>query len=279
MKTADETVRGGESVGTRYGRSRAMSLGTMAFVLGLVACIHLGFWALKNPATTAASVDGRLASVSYNRFAGAPSSGLTVPEARIRADLTAIAGQARAVRTYASTQGLERVPPIAAELGLTLTLGAWIDNDNARNEREIVSALDLARHNPNVTRLVVGNETVFRHERSVADLIRIIQRVKRDSPVPVATAENWQTFIQHPELGNAVDQIFAHIIPYWEGTPKQTAVERSLEIYDQLQATFPGKTIVVGELGWPSAGRNYEQSMPGSITQGVVLRDFVARAT
>jgi exo-beta-1,3-glucanase (GH17 family)/cellulose synthase/poly-beta-1,6-N-acetylglucosamine synthase-like glycosyltransferase len=279
MKTADETLRGGKSVGAGHGRSRAMSLGTVALILGLVACLHLGFWALKNPATTAASVEDRLASVSYNRFAGAPSSGLTVPEARIRADLTAIAGQARAVRTYASTQGLERVPPIAAELGLTVTLGAWIDNDNARNEREIVSALDLARHNPNVTRLVVGNETVFRHERSVADLIRIIQRVKRDSPVPVATAENWQTFIQHPELGDAVDQIFAHIIPYWEGGPKASAVERSLEIYDRLRAAFPGKTIVIGELGWPSAGRNYEQSMPGSITQAVVLRDFVARAT
>src|SRR5580692_113197 len=279
MKTADEIGRGGELVGMRQGRSRAMPLGTLAVVLGLVACLHLAIWALKNPATTAASVEDRLASVSYNRFEGSPSSGRKVPEARIRTDLIAIAGRANAIRTYASTQGLERVPKMAAELGLDVTLGAWIDNDNARNEREIAAALDLARHNRNVTRLVVGNETVFRHERSVADLIQIIQRVKRDSPVPVATAENWQTFIQHPELGNAVDQIFAHIIPYWEGTPKQTAVERSLEIYDQLQAAFPGKTIVVGELGWPSAGRNFEHSMPSPITQAVVLRDFVARAT
>ena len=251
----------------------------MAVVLGLVASMHLGFWALKNPATTAAPVDGRLASVSYNRFAGAPSAGLRVPEARIRADLTAIASQARAVRTYASTQGLERVPQIAAELGLTVTVGAWIGTDNARNEREIASALDLARHNPNVTRMVVGNETVFRHEHSVAELIQIIQRVKRESPVPVATAENWHIFIEHPELGDAVDQIFAHIIPYWDGEPKEIAVDRSLEIYDELQKKFPGKTIVVGELGWPSAGRNYEQSVPGSITQAVILRDFVARAT
>ena len=279
MKTTDEIARGRELVGKRYGRSRATPLGTIAFVLGLVACIHLALWAFKNPATTAASVEDGLASVSYNRFEGSPSAGRTVPEARIRADLTAIARYAKAVRTYSSTQGLERVPQIAAELGLTVTLGAWIDNDNARNEREIASALDLARHNPNVKRLVVGNETVFRHEHSAADLVQIVQRVKRESPVPVGSAENWRIFIEHPELGDAVDQIFAHIIPYWEGVPKQTAVDRSLEIYDQLQAAFPGKTIVVGELGWPSAGRNYEQSMPGPITQAVVLRDFVARAT
>jgi cellulose synthase/poly-beta-1,6-N-acetylglucosamine synthase-like glycosyltransferase/exo-beta-1,3-glucanase (GH17 family) len=257
----------------------------LAFVLGLVACIHLAIWALKNPATTALSVEDRLASVSYNRFEGSPSAGRTVPEARIRTDLKAIAGQAKAIRTYASTLGLERVPPIAAELGLDVTLGAWIGPDTARNEREIASALNLARHNPNVKRLVVGNETVFRHEHgaagehTAAELVQFIQRVKRESPVPVATAENWRIFIEHPELGNAVDQIFAHIIPYWEGVPKEAAVDRSLEIYDQLQAAFPGKTIVVGEYGWPSAGRNFEQSMPRPIAQAVVLRDFVARAT
>jgi hypothetical protein len=42
---------------------------------------------------------------------------------------------------------------------MSVTVGAWIDNDNARNEREIASALDLARHNPNVTRLVLGSKT------------------------------------------------------------------------------------------------------------------------
>src|ERR1700733_8168215 len=279
MTTAEKIEQSGESVGTTVGRSRAMPLGTLAFVLGLVACIHLAIWALKNPATTAASVEDRLASVSYNRFEGSPSSGRTVPEARIRTDLTAIAGQAKAIRTYASTQGLERVPKIAAELGLDVTVGVWIGPDSARNEREIASALDLGRHNPNVKRLVVGNETVFRHEHTAAELVQFVQRVKKESPVPVASAENWRIFIEHPELGNAVDQIFAHIIPYWEGLPKETAVDRSLEIYDQLQAAFPGKTIVVGELGWPSAGRNFEQSMPGPITQAVVLRNFVARAT
>src|SRR6202012_6137093 len=193
MKTADEIIPGGKSIGMGYGRSRTMSLGTMALVLGFVACVHLGLWAVRNPTTTAAAVEGPLASVSYNRFIGPPSAGRTVPEATIRADLTAIAGQARAVRTYASTQGLQRVPAIAAELGLNVPRGSWIDNENARNEREIAAALDLARQNRNVTRRCVGNETVFRHERSVADLIQIIHRVKRDSPVPVATPENWHT--------------------------------------------------------------------------------------
>jgi exo-beta-1,3-glucanase (GH17 family) len=77
---------------------------------------------------------------------------LVVSEAQIRADLTPIAKQANAVSTYASTNGLERVPEIAAELGLTVTLGIWIDKNEARNEHEIATALDLVRRH--VTRMV-----------------------------------------------------------------------------------------------------------------------------
>jgi exo-beta-1,3-glucanase (GH17 family) len=58
-----------------------------------------------------------------------------VSEAQIRADLTPIAKQANAVSTYASTNGLERVLEIAAELGLTVTLGIWIDKNEARNQQ------------------------------------------------------------------------------------------------------------------------------------------------
>src|ERR1700730_1930666 len=259
-------------------RRRVMSLGAFAVIVGLVACAHLGYWALKKPDTAAASVDGKLPSVSYNRFAQKTPDGLIVPEAQLRTDLTAIAAYAKSVRTYASTQGLERVPAIAAEFGLTVTLGIWLDKNKARNEREIATALDLARRYRNVTRLVVGNETFLRHEHSAADLASIVRRVKRDSPVPVATADHWKTFIDHPELVAAVDQVFAHILPYWEGMPKETAVDGSLALYDQLRTAYPGKKIVIGEFGWPSAGHNFERAVPNPISQAVILRDFVTRA-
>jgi cellulose synthase/poly-beta-1,6-N-acetylglucosamine synthase-like glycosyltransferase/exo-beta-1,3-glucanase (GH17 family) len=274
----DESDQDGRGIGAAAGRHRVMSLGTFAAIVSLVACMHLAFWALTNPNTTAPSVEGKLPSVSYNRFAEQTPEGLRIPEARIRADLTAIAAHAKAVRTYASTQGLERVPKIAAELGLTVTLGVWIDKDEARNQREIATALDLARRYPNVTRLVVGNETYLRHEHTAAELVEILRRVKRESPVPVATADHWKTFIDHPELVDAVDEVFAHILPYWEGMPRQTAVEGSLALYDQLRAAYPDKKIVIGEFGWPSAGHNFESAVPDPISQAVILRGFVARA-
>jgi len=131
--------------------------------------LHLAIWRWAEPRTTAAQVEGQLASVSYNRFAS-PSSGnpSRVSEERIRTDLTALAKQTKAIRTYASTRGLENVPEIAAGLGLAVTLGIWIDKNEIRNEQEIESALGLARRYPNVTRLVVGNETIFRREHRAA---------------------------------------------------------------------------------------------------------------
>ncbi len=109
-------------------------------------------------------------------------------------------------------------------------------------------------------------------------LVKIIRRVKRDSPVPVASADHWKTFVDHPELVDAVDQVFAHILPYWEGMPKQTALQGSLALYDQLRAQYPNKKIVIGEFGWPSAGHNFEAAVPDPMGQAVLLRNFVASA-
>lgn len=247
-----------------------------ATVLCLMACLHLGLRGLDRPHWTAPDVVDVLPSVSYNRFVRSSSEELD--PARIRADLAVIATRAKAIRTYGSTHGLELVPKIAGEFGLTVTVGAWIGTDDARNAREISSALAVARHNTNVTRIIVGNEVLFRDEKTPAELAALVRAAKRQSPVPVGTAEPWQQWLAHPELADCVDIIFAHIIPYWQGFDQKTAVERSFAIYDRLKQTFPDKPIVIGEAGWPSAGPNYLDSAPSPGAQAVVLREFAAHA-
>ena len=162
------------------------SMRTVVAVLALVACVHAGMWALLEPVGKAPDFTGQLASVSYSPFADSshPDTGVRPTAEQIRADLKAIAPYTRAIRTYSATGGAELVPPIAAEFGLKVTVGAWIDKDQARNEREIRSALDLARHYSNVEAIVVGNETTLRAEMTVDDLIKLIQKVKRSEPSP-----------------------------------------------------------------------------------------------
>ena len=253
---------------------------TVAAVLALVACVHAGLWASLRAKETPPDFTGQLASVSYAPFVASkhPDSGERPTAEQIRADLKAIAPYTRAIRTYSSTGGAELVPPIAAEFGLKVTVGAWIDKNQERNEREIRSALDLARHNSNVNAIIVGNETMLRTETSAEDLIKLIQRVKRSSPVPVSTGEIWSAWIDHPELASAVDFIAAHILPYWAGSDATNAVDSTFEAYDSLRRMHPGKRIVIAEFGWPSAGYNFHDANPGRIDQAVLLRDFVTRA-
>jgi exo-beta-1,3-glucanase (GH17 family)/cellulose synthase/poly-beta-1,6-N-acetylglucosamine synthase-like glycosyltransferase len=253
---------------------------TVAAVLALVACVHAGLWALLRTQATAPDFKGQLASVSYAPFASSdnPDSGARPTAAQIRADLKAIAPYTRAIRTYSSTGGAELIPPIAAEFGLKVSVGAWISKDKARNEREIRAAIDLARHNSNVDAIVVGNETIYRGEMSIDQLIALIKTVKGSSPVPVTTGEIGSVWLQHPELASAVDFVAAHVLPYWNGIDASQAADYTVEFYDQLRHALPGKRIVIAEFGWPSAGYNFHAANPGRIEQAMVLRDFVSAA-
>jgi exo-beta-1,3-glucanase (GH17 family)/cellulose synthase/poly-beta-1,6-N-acetylglucosamine synthase-like glycosyltransferase len=253
---------------------------SVAAVIALVACVQAGLWALAQDHLSAPNFDGQLASVSYAPFAGTahPDSGTQAQAAQIRADLQMLAPQTRAIRTYSSTGGVELVPGIAAEFGLRVTIGAWIDKHKDRNEREISSVIDLAKRHTNVNGIIVGNETIYRGEQKVSDLIPMIQRVKRSTNVPVTTGEIWNVWIEHPELVSAVDFIAAHILPYWEGFSDKQAVDQAILIHDKLRAAYPGKRIVIAEFGWPSAGYNLKAAEPGRVEQAVVLREFVSRA-
>ncbi|MDE2380303.1 glycosyltransferase, partial [Bradyrhizobium sp.] len=184
----------------------------------------------------------------------------------------------RAIRLYSSTGGVELVPPIAAEFGLKVTVGAWIDKNDERNKREIEAAINLARRNSNVNGVVVGNEVIYRGEQKVEDLIDMIKKVKGAVRVPVTTGEIWNIWRDNPELASNVDFIAAHVLPYWENFRSDQAVDQAVDRYQLLRNLFPGKRIVIAEFGWPSAGYNLRDADPGPFQQAVTLRNFVSRA-
>ena len=249
-------------------------------VLVFVTAAHAALWGIFQDRQQAPDFTGMLPSVSYAPFEGTAHPDVdNIPTAeKIRSDLKKLSTMTRAIRLYSSTGGVEMVPPIAAEFGLKVTLGAWIDKNTDRNEREIDSAINLARKNSNVIGIVVGNETVFRGEQKVEDLIELIKRVKKSVNVPVTTGEIWNIWRDYPELASNVDFVAAHVLPYWENFSSAQAVDQAMYLYQLLREKFPGKRIVIAEFGWPSAGYNFHNADPGRIAQGQVLRDFVTRA-
>jgi cellulose synthase/poly-beta-1,6-N-acetylglucosamine synthase-like glycosyltransferase/exo-beta-1,3-glucanase (GH17 family) len=289
---------------------------SVAAVVALVACLHAGAWVIWQTQASAPNIEGVLNSVSYSPFLAHPDDPANRPtEAQIRSDLKAIAPYTRAIRLYKSTGGLEMVPPIANEFGLKVTLGVSLNytrkpagretreqeikRNEDRNELEISSAIDLTRKNRNVNGIVVGNETVYRgvflseadiKDRiqrgtyqggwEIKDLIRLIQRVKRetDGRVPVTTGEIHSAYTDNPELGFAVDYIAAHVLPYWNGMSADLAVPQTVKVYNELRRDFKGKRIVIAEFGWPSGGYNRQDAVPGKLEQANVVRSFIASA-
>jgi exo-beta-1,3-glucanase (GH17 family)/glycosyltransferase involved in cell wall biosynthesis len=247
-------------------------------VLIFVSAIHAGIWGLLRDREQAPDFTGMLPSVSYTPFEPDHVVDNIVDPDRIRAELKKLSTMTRAIRSYSSTEGNELVPPIAAEFGMKVTVGAWITKDDERNKREIAAAIDLARRNGNVIGIVVGNETIYRADQKLEDLIELIKQVKRSVNVPVTTGEIWNIWRDNPELASNVDFIAAHVLPYWENFSSKQAVDQAVYLYGALREKFPGKRIVIAEFGWPSAGYNRLNADPGPFEQAVVLRNFVARA-
>ena len=256
----------------------------VVLVVALATVLHGAGWFFVHERVSPPNVVGQLASVSFSPIAAGHDGEKDVTsEEQIRSDLAVIAPYTRAIRTYSVSNGLEAVPELASEFGLHVTLGAWIDDGEEENEREIETAIELSKHHRNIDSIIVGNETLYRNSvlhrgPGVQDLIAKIQRVKRQVSVPVTTAEVWNIWLEHPELVSAVDYLAVHILPYWEGLPSSVAVDHAIKIYQRLRQAYPGKRIVIAEFGWPSAGLNRLAAVPDPVAQADIIRDFVARA-
>ena len=134
-------------------------------VVLFVTAAHLAMWGVLEHRQQAPDFTGILPSTSYAPFEPGHTVDITADTEKVRADLKKLAPLTRAVRLYSSTEGAELVPAIAAEFGLKVTVGVWIDKDSNRNNREIEAAIKIARRNSNVIGIVVGNETVYRGEQ------------------------------------------------------------------------------------------------------------------
>lgn len=205
---------------------------------------------------------------------------LRIPREQIAADLAALAKITECVRIYSVDQGLEQVPELARPLGLKVLLGAWIGGEQKRNMAQLDLAIRLANEHPDVVRvLIVGNEVLLRHERNEDEMRELIRYTKARVRVPVTYADVWEFWVKHRSLEAEVDQVTVHILPFWEDNP--VAIERALahvgEVFKEVEHTF-SKPVMIGETGWPSAGRQREGSLPSLVNQARYIREFVHQA-
>lgn len=200
-------------------------------------------------------------------------------EADIDSDLSLLANKVHAVRTYSVLKGLDKIPELAAKHNLNTTVGAWIDGNLEKNRQEIETLINVSRqNNPNIVRIMVGNEVLLRADMTAEQLIEYIREVKKNTWRPVSTSETWDVWLKHPELVAEVDFIGVHILPYWEGIAAEDAVDYVFDRYHDLKKAYPNKPIVITEVGWPSDGQPFKHATASVSNQAKFLRNFLNRA-
>ncbi len=248
----------------------------------LVAAANFGLWAWANQPANAPAWTGPIhgfAYSAYRRFQS-PLTGDYPTPAEISADLAMLSHYTHRIRTYAALQTPE-IPRLARNYGMHVMAGAWLDRDKRHNEQELKALIALAHRYPHtITRVIVGNEVLLRRDMAPTELMKYLDRARAAIRQPVSTAEPWHIWETNPELADHVDFLTVHLLPYWEGIPRKDAVGDVLMRYHQLQRLFPGKPIVVGEVGWPSNGDRYKYAEPSLANEALFLRQWfnVAKA-
>lgn len=196
--------------------------------------------------------------------------GLIISPEQIAEDLAELAKISQCVRTYSVDNGLDKVPELAAKVGLKVLLGVWIGSNRLKNALLIDNAILLARDHPGVvTAIVVGNEVLLRGDMTASDLREVIRSVKTRVDIPVTYADVWEFWLRYREVAGDVDFVTVHMLPYWEDFPPRAeyAAEHVDAIRKRLAMAFPGKEVLIGETGWPSKGRMRDGALPSRINQ------------
>ena len=120
---------------------------------------------------------------------------------------------------------------------------------------------------------------LLRGEMTTSDLAAIIRSVKAQVSVPVTYADVWEFWLRNREVYDAVDFVTIHILPYWEDMPVRAkfAAAHVDAIRKRMAVAFPGKEILIGETGWPSAGRMREARCRHAPTRRAWSRKFSTR--
>ncbi len=263
-----------------------MRLGLAGLALSVLAIAAFWAWLGIPEAIHQAPLKAgqKLYCISYAPFHGRQTPldlSTRVSAEQIDRDLAQLAQLTDCVRTYSTDFGLDQIAGIAARHGLKVIQGLWLSGHADYNRTQIETAVELAKRYPGTIRaVVVGNETLLRGEMSGDDVAAALRTVKAQVSVPVTYADVWEFWLRNPQIAAAADFITIHILPYWEDfpIPARNAAAHVEAIRRKVVAAFPGKEVLIGEVGWPSAGRMREGALPSPVNQARVIQDVLALA-
>ena len=225
-----------------------------------------------------------LAGVAYGPYHAGQDPDLFVSPSggEVAADMPTLAAMTNYIRIYSSTGPATDIVRAAQAAHVCVSLGIWLGRDARANAAEISAGIRLARSSPAVRSVIVGSEVLLRRDLSADQLLRDIREVRSalGGTVAISYADEFSQWLAHPELAQAVDFVTVHIYPFYQHVPVGSAVAVLDHDYRLVAGRFPGKPVVIGETGWPSAtGTPFPgAAIPSPQNQARYFREFVTWA-
>ncbi len=208
------------------------------------------------------SLENGLHGICFSPYLEGQNIGDTLTESQIEQRMKIVAPYTQWIRSFSCTDGNQLIPKIAHKNGLKTMVGAWIDSDKAKNEKEIEALIREAK-NGNVDIAVVGNEVLLNNELTEQELLDYIQRVKEALPnIPIGYVDAYFQFHERSKLVDICDLILVNCYPFWEGCDINYASNYLKKMHAVTKKASKGKPVIITETGWPNKGGNTKNAKP-----------------
>lgn len=209
-----------------------------------------------------ARLDEGVHGLCFSPYLDGQAPGSLVSEAQIRDRLRIVAPHTRWVRTFSCTEGHEATPRLAKEAGLKTLVGAWLGDDEEKNEQELRACIAVAKAG-HADIVAVGNEVLLRGDLPEDALIDALARVQAEvGDVPVGYVDAYFEFVDHPAVTAQCDVVLANCYPFWEGCAAEYSLLYMKDMYRRAQRAAAGKKVIITETGWPDTGSATGAAVP-----------------
>lgn len=204
----------------------------------------------------------KIHGLCFSPYLEGQQPGSQLSEEQVRKRIEIIKPYTNWVRSFSCTDGNEIIPRIAKEHGLKTLVGAWIGKDETINEEEIKNLVRLSKEGV-VDIAAVGNEVMYRGDRTEAELLNYLDRVKQQIPeVPVGYVDAYYEFEARPKITDACDVILSNCYPFWEGCMLDYSLVYMKDMYRRAVSAANGKKVIITETGWPNKGNKFYGAVP-----------------
>jgi exo-beta-1,3-glucanase (GH17 family) len=228
-------------------------------------------------------------AVCYSGYRGTetPLKDVFPTRAEVLQDLKILEKNWHLVRVYGSDQHSADILEVVREekLGIKVMLGVWLSGlpeAEAKNKRQVEMSIRLANQYPEIVVAVsVGNEALVSwsdHKMTEPQMIDAVESVRKEVHCPVTIADDYLYWSRaDAKLVDHIDFITLHTYPVWGREDIGTGFSSTIRNYQLVRRAHPGKTIVLGEVGWPTytEGERFAPQAGDEVKQKQYYEDII----